>query len=156
MSEGHSRLEPIIVVGKLLAANFNSDFVIISFRKRCRNAVCLQALNFITFSTLQVGNHVFLFRCELLQIIKTCRLAAVDLAQIIQKEIFTPDWAFEIVFWEINWGILVAYWTDLHHFTRKIVLVFSNLKQIFWLRLIQENWNFVIFWRVRMFVLLWG
>jgi hypothetical protein len=91
-----------------------------------------------------------------LQIIKTCRLAAVDLAQIIQKEIFTPDWAFEIVFWEINWGILVAYRTDLHHFTRKIVLVFSNLKQIFWLRLIQENWNFVIFWRVRMFVLLWG
>lgn len=91
MSEGHSRLEPVIVVCKLLPTYFNSDFVIVTFGKRCSNTVCLQALNFVTFSTLQVGNHVFLLGCELLQIIKTCGLTAVDLAQIVQEKGFTSD-----------------------------------------------------------------
>lgn len=156
MSEGRSRLEPIItVVGKLLPTDFNSDFVVVAFGKWCGNAVCIQALNFITFRALQVSDHVFLLGCELLQIIETCGLTAVDLAQIVQEESFTSDRAFEIVLGEINRSILVAYWTDLHHFARKIIFVVRNSKEGFWLRFIQENWNFFAFGRVRMFVLLW-
>ena len=137
ISEGHSRLEPIIVVvGKLLPTDFNSDFVVVAFGKWCRYAVCYQALNFITFSALQVGDHVFLLGRELLQIIETCGLTAVDLAQIVQEECFTSDRAFEIVLGEINRSILVAYWTDLHHFTRKIIFVVRNSKEGFWLRFI--------------------
>ena len=98
--------------------------------------MCYQALNFITFSALQVGDHVFLLGRELLQIIETCGLTAVDLAQIVQEEGFTSDRAFEIVLGEINRSILVAYWTDLHHFARKIIFVIRNSKEGFWLRFI--------------------